>query len=207
MSPRTTLFTKEDIVEAAFQHVRQQGWEGFSVQAVAKAIGASTMPIYSHFGNIRELEDAVVWKALEALKGRMLENRTGDKWIDHAINWVRFAVEEKHLHQIIWDGRNVEHHMKCGEEITNFISADLAGHPLFKDLDPEEAKMITLSRRFFIQKVANWLSKDPDYLTKKGLDTEDFIRRTSKALYDGFRLQFTQPAGDAHEERDAQPHI
>ena len=52
--------------------------------------------------------------------------------------------------------------------------------------------MITLSRRLFIQKLANWLNKDPDYLKRKGVDKEDFIRRTSKALYDGFRLQFAQ---------------
>jgi len=191
MCPRNTLFTKEEIIDAAFEMVRQHGWQGFSVQAVAKAIGSSTMPIYSHFQNACELEDAVVWKALQLLKQRMLKIRTGDKWIDHAINWVKFAQEEKHLHRIIWDGRNVAHCIKCGEEINRFIAAELTDYGLFADLTPEEAEMITLARRCFIQKLALWLNKDPDYLKNKGLDTEDFIRRTSKALYDGFKLQFS----------------
>ena len=191
MTPRNTVFSKEEIVEAAFELVQRHGWEGFSMQAVAKAIDGSTMPIYSHFANARELEDAVVWKALELLKVRMTVTRTGDVWIDHAINWVRFAEEEKHLHRILWDGRNVSHCVKCGEEINGFIAGQLADYPLFAGLSSEEINMITLSRRLFIQKLATWLNKDPDYLKNRGLETEDFIRRTSKALYDGFRLQFS----------------
>jgi AcrR family transcriptional regulator len=190
MCPRNPVFTKDDIIGAAFELVRKQGWQGFSVQAVAKAIGGSTMPIYSQFANVRELEDQVVWKALLLLKERMLEVRTGDVWIDHAINWVRFAEEETHLHRILWDGRNLEHDLKCGEEINRFISEELSGYPLFEGLGELERKMIVLSRRAFIQKLAAWLNTDPDYLSRHGIDTEEFIRRTSKALYDGFRMQF-----------------
>lgn len=190
MSPRNTLFSKEEIIEAAFELVRKQGWQGFSVQAVAKTIGSSTMPIYSHFQNVRELEDAVVWKGFQLLKERMVEVRTGDKWIDHAINWVRFAEEEKHLHGIIWDGRNAEHSILCGGDITDFIAKELADYPLFQGLSDEEVNLIVISRRLFVQKLAFWLSTEPTYLSDKGIDKEDFIRRTSKALYDGFRLQF-----------------
>jgi AcrR family transcriptional regulator len=190
MSPRNTQFSKEEIGKVAFALVRENGWQGFSVQAVAKAIGGSTMPIYSHFGNLKELEDSVVLEAFELLKERMLEVRTGDVWIDQALNWVKFAEEEKHLHRILWDGRSVDSCVKCGEEIANFINRQLVGYALFAELSGEEVKMITLSRRLFIQKLANWLNKDPDYLKSRGVEAEEFIRRTSKALYDGFRLQY-----------------
>jgi len=189
MSPRNIQFSREEIVEAAFQLVREGGWAGFSVQAVARAIGGSTMPIYSHFANVRDLEDAVCRKALELLKERMLEVRTGDKWIDQAISWVKFAEEEKHLHRSLWDGRNVELCMKCGEEINAFISRELADYPLFAGLSEEEVTMIILSRRLFAQKLAYWLNKDPDYLKNRGIDPEDFIRRASMALYEGFRAK------------------
>lgn len=190
MSPRNSQFSKDDIVEAAFALVREQGWQGFSVQAVAKAIGSSTMPIYSHFENLKELEDAVVLNAFELLKERLLVVRTGDNWLDHAINWVRFAEEEKHLYSIIWDGRNPELLIRCGEAMNSFINQELADYDLFAELSSEEVGMITLSRRLFIQRLASWLNRDPDFLKRKGIDTEEFIRRTSKALYDGFRLQF-----------------
>lgn len=190
MSPRNSQFSRDDIVESAFELVREHGWQGFSVQAVAKAIGSSTMPIYSQFQNLRELEDAVVWKALELLKERLLVVRTGDKWIDHAISWVSFAEEERHLHSILWDGRNPELDISCGDSMQAFISEELAGYQLFDGLGREEILMITLARRLFVQRLATWLNKDPEFLKKKGMDAENFIRRTSKALYEGFRLQF-----------------
>lgn len=191
MSPRNAQFGKEEIVDAAFDLVREHGWNGFSVQGVAKAIGSSTMPIYSQFSNVRDLEDAVCVKALELLKERMLVTRTGDVWIDHGINWVRFAEEEKHLHQILWDGRNVELCMKCGEEINRVISAELADYPLFRELDAEVLAMIRLARQMFIQKLAFWIAKDPGYLKNKGITVtkDEYIRRTSIAIYEGFRMQ------------------
>lgn len=190
MSPRSTQFSREDIVDAAFGLVREQGWAGFSVPVVARAIGASTMPIYSQFANVRELEDAVCLKAMELLKERMLEDLTGDTWIDQAVTFVRFAMEEKHLFRCLWDGRNVELQRRLGRDLVEFLSATLVDYPLFAGLSGEELRMIRLSRMMFAQKLAFWLNNDPDYLKTQGLDTEEFIRRSSMALYDGFMLQF-----------------
>ena len=49
MAARKAQFSREEIVETAFEMVRENGWKGLSVPAVAKAINSSTMPIYSHF--------------------------------------------------------------------------------------------------------------------------------------------------------------
>jgi AcrR family transcriptional regulator len=201
MSPRNMQFGREDIVDAAFDLVREKGWDGFSVQAVGKAINCSTMPIYSQFGNARELEDAVCRKAMELLKLRLMVESTGDKWIDQAISYVKFAMEEKYLYRSLWDGRNIELTRELGKDLNEFISSTLADYPLFAGLSDIELKMIRLSRMMFAQKLAHWLNSDSNYLADKGIpDLEDFIRRASKALYDGFRLQFTgtqAPFGDA----------
>ena len=191
MSPRNSQFSRDDIIEAAFRLVREKGWEGFSVVAVAKSIGGSTMPIYSQFGNVRELEDEVCRKAMDLLKERMLEERTGDKWIDQAISYVRFAEEEKHLFRCLWDGRNVELCRELGTALNEFISGTLVDYPLFVGLDALELKMIRLARMMFAQKLAYWLNTNSNYLAEKGIaDSDDYIRRASKAIYDGFRLQF-----------------
>lgn len=187
---RNAQFSREAIEEAAFELVREHGWAGFSVQAVAKAVGASTMPIYSQFSNVRDLEDAVCLKALELLKQRMLEDLSGDKWIDQAITFVRFAMEEKFLFRCLWDGRNVELQKRLGGELRDFISATLADYPLFAGLDQQELKMIRLARMMFAQKLAFWLNSDSSYLEAQGLEIEEFIRRTSMAIYEGFRMQF-----------------
>jgi AcrR family transcriptional regulator len=191
MSPRNTQFSSEEIIDAAFKLVREQGWAGFSVQAVGKAINSSTMPIYSQFANVRELEDAVCLKAMELLKERMLVERTGDRWIDQGISYIRFAQEEKFLFRTLWDGRNVELSQKMGKDLNEFIAATLTDYPLFSGLDDLELKMIRLTRMMFAQKLAYWLNVNSNYLKEKGIpNTDDYIRRTSKAIYDGFRLQF-----------------
>lgn len=190
MSPRNTQFNREEIIDAAFNLVREQGWAGFSVQAVGKAINSSTMPIYSQFSNVRELEDAVCVKAMDLLKESLLVDRTGDRWIDQAISYVNFAVAEKHLFRCLGDGRNIELQNKLGMGLVKFIDDTLAAYPLFAGLNEMEFKMIRLARMMFAQRLAFWLNRDENFLKDKGLDLEDFIRRTSKAIYDGFNLQF-----------------
>jgi AcrR family transcriptional regulator len=183
-------FGREEIIDAAFNLVREKGWDGFSVQAVGKAINSSTMPIYSQFANVRELEDAVCIKAMDLLKERLLVDRTGDKWIDQAISYVNFAVEEKHLFRCLGDGRNIELQNRLGMGLVQFIDDTLADYPLFAGLSEMEFKMIRLSRMMFAQRLAFWLNNDINFLQAKGIETEDFIRRTSKAIFDGFTLQF-----------------
>jgi AcrR family transcriptional regulator len=191
MSPRNTQFTKEEIIDAAFELVRVNGWNGFSVTAVAKVINSSTMPIYSQFANVRELEDAVCLKALELLKDRMLEDRTGDRWIDHGISYVRFAEEEKYLFRCMWDGRNVELCTEMGNDLNQFIAKTLIDYPLFAGLGELELNMIRFTRMMFAQRLAYWLNTNSNYLAEKGItDTDDYIRRATMAIYDGYKLQF-----------------
>jgi len=196
MSPRNTQFSRDDIIAAAFDLVRRNGWDGFSVTAVAKVINGSTMPIYSQFNNVRELEDEVCRKAMELLKVRIVEARSGDAWMDQAINYVNFALEEKHLFRILGDGRNIELQNQLGLGLVQFIDDTLTDYPLFTGLNELEFRMIRLSRMLFAQRLAFWLNRDPNFLKAKGLDTEDFIRRSSRAIYEGFQLQFREGAGD-----------
>lgn len=191
MSPRNMQFGHDEIIEAAFELVRENGWAGFSVTAVAKAIKSSTMPIYSQFANVRELEDAVCIKAMELLKERMLDVRTGDRWIDQGINYVRFAEEERFLFRCFWDGRNIELSKEMGKDLNDFISSTLTDYPLFAGLDELELRMIRITRMMFAQKLAYWLNVNSTYLVEKGIDdTDDYIRRATMAIYDGFKLQF-----------------
>lgn len=191
MSPRNAQFSQQEIITAAFGLVRNNGWDGFSVTTVAKAIKSSTMPIYSQFANVRELEDAVCLKAMELLKERILADRTGDLWIDQGISYVRFAEEEKYLFRCMWDGRNVMLCKEMGNDLNEFIARTLVGYPLFAGLEELELNMIRLTRMMFAQRLAYWLNTNSNYLVEKGIpDTDDYIRKASMAIYDGFKLQF-----------------
>ena len=49
--PPKPKFTKEDIVEAAFNIVREQGWEALTQRSIAQKLNASIGPIYSSLSN------------------------------------------------------------------------------------------------------------------------------------------------------------
>jgi AcrR family transcriptional regulator len=186
VSPKNVQFTREDIVDAAFRLVREGGWEAFSVPAVAKAIGSSTMPIYSQFANARELEDAVAVKALKLLKERMLEKISGDVWIDQAITFLRFAVEEKFLYRTLWDGRNPELQKDCGIDLWKFIDEQLVGYEPLARLSPADYRMVRFTRSLMAQGLAATLNMDRRILLETGLTVEEYVRKASFAILEGF---------------------
>jgi hypothetical protein len=147
------------------------------------------MPIYSHFKNVRELEDAVYLKALDYLGHCMTIGETGDKWLDHGIGYLRFASEEAHLFRCLFDGRNPELQFASLQKWNQQMVGQLTDYPLFKEMDEEQVKTIRYARFMLIYGMASainngWHSeKSPEEKVK-------FLRKATKALYDGLKLQF-----------------
>ena len=48
MPPKVT-FTKEDVIQAAFEIVQKRGVKLFTARRIAKKLKSSTAPVYSHF--------------------------------------------------------------------------------------------------------------------------------------------------------------
>lgn len=189
MAARRAKYSMEEIVETAFGIVRESGWNGLSVPAVAKAINASTMPIYSHFKNVRELEDAVYLKALDFLSEFMSTEETGDRWLDHGIGYLRFASEEKHLFRCLFDGRNPELQQVSIQKWNKLMLAQLTDYPLFEGLSEEQIRIIRYSRFMLIYGMASGINSG--WHSIKSLERQvGFLRKTTKALYEGLIAQF-----------------
>lgn len=60
--PFKSKFSKEDIINAAFEIAEEQGLQAITARTVAKKINGSVAPIYFNFENIDELIRAVVMK-------------------------------------------------------------------------------------------------------------------------------------------------
>lgn len=189
MAARKAQFNSEEIVETAFQMVRKNGWKGLSVPAVAKTINCSTMPIYSHFKNVRELEDAVYIKALSYLTEYMEKERTGDQWLDHAIGYIHFAAEENQLFRCLFDGRNPELQTKSLRVWAKGLGDQLIDYPLFEGLSEEQIHIIRSSRFMLIHGYASGMNNGW-FTLKSDEELEQYLEMTSKALYDGLRMKF-----------------
>lgn len=69
--------SKEDIVEAAFQIAKEEGFSGVTARNVAKRLGCSVAPIYVNFTTIDDLMEAVIVRVF-AISDELLAKQKGE---------------------------------------------------------------------------------------------------------------------------------
>jgi len=186
--PRKTVFTADDVVQAAFDLVRKKGLAGLSAPAVAEKMGCSTMPIYSHFKNMQALEDEVVKRAWNQVRVYQAKTFTGDIWVDQAVGYICFARDEPHLFKSMLDGRNQELKFRMNRLHWEELGELLEAYPAFKGLDEERIARIRYTRAMLSNGIAtaakiglNKLFIENDQLLSR------FIRDASRAILSGYR--------------------
>ena len=104
MPPKVKI-TRENIISAAVDLVREQGEEAINARTVAAALGCSTQPIFSNFSTMEELRLAVVKRAEEiSLAYVRSETETGKypPYKSSGMAYIRFAVEERELFKLLY---------------------------------------------------------------------------------------------------------
>ena len=67
MAPKAK-YTKEMIINSAFELVREQGISALSARSLAKKMNASSQPIFTYFNNMEEVKAEVIKKAKEVYR-------------------------------------------------------------------------------------------------------------------------------------------
>jgi AcrR family transcriptional regulator len=97
-----SVYSQLQIIDTAFELVREQGWSGVSTRAIAKKLGSSTMPIYSHVRSVDELEKELFARARSLLKDFQKRPYTDYALLNLAFGYVAFARDEKHLFRFLY---------------------------------------------------------------------------------------------------------
>lgn len=194
--PKKTHLTIDDFLDAAIDMVREQGWKKLSITAVARQMGCSTMPVYSHFENLETLRDAVVEKGWERVKAYELKPYTGDAWIDQAIGYVCFARDNPQLFACLLDGRNLALERRMLQTHWDFLTTLLKGYHGFEGLSPEQCRVIRYSRAIFTQGVATTVSKGLGKLLTDNEAVEKYMAVSSQAILEGYRKVYNRSNGD-----------
>ena len=142
--PPKIKFSQEDIVNAAFCVIRENGMGALSTRKIAKKINASTMPIYSYMRSKKNLEDKIMDKCIDLLSTYQFKKRTGDLFVDLGVGFVLFAKHEKNLFRFIYDERNVQAHSEHIQQNIEQRVGVLRGHPTMKGLDDEEIRVFMM---------------------------------------------------------------
>ncbi|MFH1843842.1 MAG: hypothetical protein ABIF77_11620 [bacterium] len=101
MPPRAT-FSKQDVIQAAFDLVDTYGMTGLSARAVAQELDSSTAPVYSNFSTMDELARAVIRKATDLLFEYATTPQTEKVFLNLGVGVVRFAQEHRFLFKALF---------------------------------------------------------------------------------------------------------
>ncbi|HUX37968.1 MAG TPA: TetR-like C-terminal domain-containing protein [Rectinemataceae bacterium] len=93
----------DDIVEAAWELVREEGAARLSARALAARLGTSTMPIYSCLGNMDELSRLLRERVAAAVGEYQRRSWSPNPMLDAAVGYVRFARDEPRLFKFLWE--------------------------------------------------------------------------------------------------------
>ena len=80
LMPAVRKVSKEQIIDAAVDVLRDDGFSAINARSVAKKLGCSTQPIYFSFKNMDELKAA-----------------SDSRYSSYGMGFVKFAAEEKQL--------------------------------------------------------------------------------------------------------------
>lgn len=95
-------FTKNDILNAAYDVMKQNGIKHISARRIAEKFKGSTAPIYANFSTIDELKKEVIRMAEEKLNEYLYHDYTGRELFDAAMGFIKFARDEKELFRAIF---------------------------------------------------------------------------------------------------------
>ena len=100
---RRKVYTKDQILKAAYDVVAKEGFKGFTARNIAKKMGISTQPIYLEFKNMEDLKNTLLDPIFEQLKEDVFPiERTGDKIIDLGLNYIYFAKKHHSLYMALY---------------------------------------------------------------------------------------------------------
>lgn len=150
--PPIVRFSREAVLNAAYQLIRREGPHALNARAVAKELGGSTQPIFRLFSGMEELKLAVTELALTTWKDCLRERLLGSAfpYLTIGMSFLLFARDEPELFKLLFMRDRVSDG-SCTDYNVNW------GIPLIEDsvkVDVETARKLYERNWFFCQGLA-----------------------------------------------------
>ena len=101
---RKGRITRESVLCAAAEIVKEAGVSALNARAVAKQLGASTQPVYSLFTGMEELKAALLEEGKARyrrfIEGYFLQSKS--KYESYGMGFVKFAREERGFYRMLF---------------------------------------------------------------------------------------------------------
>lgn len=147
MGPKTK-FSKERIIDAAFQIAETEGIDNVTVRKIAEIMGSSVAPIYVNFKNIDELIEALIERIMSISQQLYIEESTGNPFYDMGRASLRFATEYSVLFRDLVMKSN-SYMKEYDEKMIPVLIKEMKNDPDMEGLSEDELKTIFLKMKVF----------------------------------------------------------
>ena len=101
--PPKAKFTKAEIIEAALNIVRTEGYEALTSRALGTHLGSSARPIFTVFKNMEEVQQAMIEAAKKLYKEYVNKGLTAEHpFKGVGTQYILFSVNEPKLFQLLF---------------------------------------------------------------------------------------------------------
>ncbi|MBE5810354.1 MAG: TetR/AcrR family transcriptional regulator [Clostridiales bacterium] len=102
--PPIVRFSREAVLNAAYQLVRREGPAALNARAVAKELGGSTQPIFRLFSGMEELKQAVIELTLQTWKTSLSQRlqESAFPYLTIGMSFLLFARDEPELFKLLF---------------------------------------------------------------------------------------------------------
>jgi AcrR family transcriptional regulator len=141
--PPQMKFTRDVILQQAFEIVRKEGLEALSTRRIAQELECSTRPVYNASPSMQELQEATIVRAWEyALSYFTLEIDAAEPFLSFGLRYFHFAQEEPQLFKLLFlDGR-IGIDLEAPGRPFSALLAKLSGDPYLQGLPEDSLKRI-----------------------------------------------------------------
>ena len=158
--PRKQIYTKEKIIDRAYDYLRKEGLKNFDARNLSKEIGMSTMPIYSYFESMDFLLQEVQNKAKGLLIKYQMTNYTGMNFLDMGIGYIKFALEETNLFRLLFlEEKSLQQHWEeLIESLFDLCIKEMKKVPFLEGKSDQQLKELTFDIWVYTHGLASLLS-------------------------------------------------
>ncbi len=103
--PPKPKYSKDEIVETAFQLVREKGADALTARELADRLSTSSRPIFTAFENMTELKLAVLKKCQALFEAYVSDERGSGRYPEYkamGMAYIKLAKQEKNIFKLLY---------------------------------------------------------------------------------------------------------
>lgn len=177
---------KEDIVNMAYEIIRENGESALSARELAKKLKCSIQPIFYNFSNMDDLKEEVYQKINEVYKRYMFQKDSEEAYKNTGMGYIKFARDYPEFFKIMF--------MKeTNRNTKDFIDVDHVGDEIIKigqkftGLSKEKQKDFHLKVWIFTHGLATLVVTKTIKFTDA--EIEDLITNTVRQMIKGYKME------------------